>query len=500
MPIGCLPSRNFFTKVWFTTATCGLRGGVALREGAAHQHARSHGVKEPGAHRAVACAASAHSGSPPSIATPVAPVVERHRPVGRIRRVMQSGNRGKGLVDLPVEALQLFILVARRLEIDEGDQPALRLKVEVLLLQPLQADDQQPRRAQQSDRERCLQDDQDALQRTRIAGAAVARCAEHLRDWRARQSTPAQCRTGLRSTPRPPAQTRAPAAKDLRSADRSLRRASPAPASPSLRRRQPPAPARRPAATAPRDSTSISRTSRERDAPSAVRTLSSCRRATPRTSIRFARFAHAISSTNPAIICSIFRLFSYWSRRSLIPSLAGASSVVCFAISDLFIVRCGAAVRADPAHQLHLDRALHRRNRLRIADAHQDVQPVRLRKLISLRPGSSIGSCASVSHTPAGSAVLRSPRKSAALMPTIVTGCPVQHDRLAHQAGVAMKLRLPDGVADHCDRRRALPVVLRTQQVVPQTASLPAPKSSFPRRRGPPAAAPPSPPCAARSS
>jgi hypothetical protein len=45
---------------------------------------------------------------------------------------VQCGNRGKGLVDLPVQAVELLILIASRLEIDEGDQPALCLKVEVL--------------------------------------------------------------------------------------------------------------------------------------------------------------------------------------------------------------------------------------------------------------------------------------------------------------------------------------------------------------------------------
>ncbi len=60
-----------------------------------------------------------------------------------------------------------------------------------------------------------------------------------------------------------------------------------------------------PASASTRLSTSSCRTSRHRLAPSDIRMAISRRRPTARTSIRFATFAHANSSTRPAIVISI---------------------------------------------------------------------------------------------------------------------------------------------------------------------------------------------------
>ena len=60
-----------------------------------------------------------------------------------------------------------------------------------------------------------------------------------------------------------------------------------------------------PASASTRLSTSSCRTSRQRLAPSDIRTAISRRRATDRTSIRFATFAQASSSTTPAMVISI---------------------------------------------------------------------------------------------------------------------------------------------------------------------------------------------------
>ena len=72
-------------------------------------------------------------------------------------------------------------------------------------------------------------------------------------------------------------------------------------------------------------SVSSSRTRRHRDAPSARRTLHSCRRAVARASCRFAMFAHAISSTRTTTTITVSSGRPYRARISESPVAAGAS-------------------------------------------------------------------------------------------------------------------------------------------------------------------------------
>ena len=66
-------------------------------------------------------------------------------------------------------------------------------------------------------------------------------------------------------------------------------------------------------------SASSCRTSRQRDAPIASRTAISRSRTLARASSRFARFAHAISSTRPVVASSSQSGVSYWRRRPETP-------------------------------------------------------------------------------------------------------------------------------------------------------------------------------------
>ncbi len=75
------------------------------------------------------------------------------------------------------------------------------------------------------------------------------------------------------------------------------------------------APSAAPATANSRLSASNCRIKRPREAPSDSRTPISRSRALARASIRFARFAQAISKTNPAIASSVHSGFSYSRRR-----------------------------------------------------------------------------------------------------------------------------------------------------------------------------------------
>ena len=83
------------------------------------------------------------------------------------------------------------------------------------------------------------------------------------------------------------------------------------------------APAAAPIAAISRLSATSCRTMRPRDAPIASRTAISRSRAVARASIRFARFAHAISSTRPVVASSSHSGDSYWRRSCEMPVPAG---------------------------------------------------------------------------------------------------------------------------------------------------------------------------------
>ena len=86
---------------------------------------------------------------------------------------MQVVGGGECLVELTVEVVELIVAVASGLEIDEGDESAVGLEPEVLMLKALQAEDEETGCAEESDGERGLQDDESALKAADVAGRAV---------------------------------------------------------------------------------------------------------------------------------------------------------------------------------------------------------------------------------------------------------------------------------------------------------------------------------------
>ena len=68
------------------------------------------------------------------------------------------------------------------------------------------------------------------------------------------------------------------------------------------------------------------RTNRQREAPIASLTATSCSRALARASSRLARFVHAISSTRPVVASSSQSGFSYCRRKPETPVPAGAAT------------------------------------------------------------------------------------------------------------------------------------------------------------------------------
>ena len=86
---------------------------------------------------------------------------------------------------------------------------------------------------------------------------------------------------------------------------------------------------------------------RRRVAPSAVRTLISALRPMPRTSSRFAIFAHAISSTTPEIHISRCRFDPYCSCMFWMPPPPAVNTTCTFGSFALFSAFANLAVSAN---------------------------------------------------------------------------------------------------------------------------------------------------------
>ena len=82
---------------------------------------------------------------------PRAPVVVGHGAVGGVGSVMQVVGGTECLIKLAVEVVELVVAVACGLKIDKGDEAAVGLEAEVLMLKTLQAEDEETGCAEESD-------------------------------------------------------------------------------------------------------------------------------------------------------------------------------------------------------------------------------------------------------------------------------------------------------------------------------------------------------------
>ena len=187
-----------------------------------------------------------------------------------------------------------------------------------VLCELVQALRKQSRTHQQHQRQRRLQHHQPALQQGRSRRRRPRPAAQSIRRIRTRRDPR---RRHAKQNPRHHRQPKRKSNHRQRRAgmDRndSAPRETPASAASAYPHKPPPAPPCRPAPASSKLSVSNCRMILPRIAPSAVRTDISVCRPMPRTSSRFAMFAHAISSTRPRIHISSRRCDAYSSCRCL---------------------------------------------------------------------------------------------------------------------------------------------------------------------------------------
>ena len=107
------------------------------------------------------------------------PVVMAQRRVESKRGFLRAGNLHQPFMQLAIKIVELVRLISGKVRIDADDIAVIGLKAEVLLLEIVQAAQQQARGAEQHDRKRRLGNDQRTL---RLSNSNLSWCAR-CRGW-----------------------------------------------------------------------------------------------------------------------------------------------------------------------------------------------------------------------------------------------------------------------------------------------------------------------------